>query len=263
MALVGLGWLGKAAVLTLDRPERHNALVPELLEDLRAAIAASVADGATALVLTGAGRSFSTGGDVGAFLDAAGTPEGLDAYGEQIVGALNAVILNLLSLSVPVIAKVNGPVTGGSVGLVLAADLVAIAETAFIQPYYSEVGFSPDGGWTALLPERIGAAKALEIQFLNRRIDAPEAAALGLATTVAPADALDGVVAGWLDALAMKSATSLAATRQLVWSEERKAGVAARLDAELASFRDLIARAETRRGMEAFVNRRRRTAAGK
>ena len=260
MDLVRLHWRDRVATLTLDRPDRHNALVPELLDDLVGAIGAARDEGARALVLTGAGRSFSTGGDVAAFLEHAGSEAALDAYAARTVGTLNTAILALLAFPAPVIARVHGPVTGGSVGLVLSADLVAMAGEAFIQPYYSEVGFSPDGGWTALLPERIGAAEAIAIQCLNRRIGAEEAVRLGLASVAVPAGDLDGVVGGWLAALADKSAESLAATRRLVWDERRLAGVADRLAAEERSFRALVGRPDTIERMRAFTSGRRAVA---
>ena len=262
MALVRTHWQDRVATVVLDRPERHNALTPALLDDLRAVLREVAEGDARAVVLTGAGRSFSTGGDVAGFAAAADDPAALRDYARQTVGALHAAILALLSLPMPVIAQVNGPVTGGSVGLVLAADLVAMADDGFLQPFYSEVGFSPDGGWTALLPDRVGAAKALEIQVLNRRIGAVEALSLGLATTIAPRDGLDGVVAGWLEALAAKSQGSLRATRGLVWDAARRTRVAERLAAEERSFLELIASAETAARMTSFLNRRQRIAGG-
>lgn len=262
MGLVRIDWHGGIATLVLDRPARHNALTPDLLDDLLAAMKAAQEGAATAVVLTGAGSSFSTGGDVGGFMEAAGDPARLDAYAARTVGGLHAAILALLKLTMPVIARVNGPVTGGSVGLVLAADLVAMADEAFLQPYYSEVGFSPDGGWTALLPERVGTARALEIQFLNRRIAAAEAVEIGLATATAPGAGLDRVVDRWLENLATKSDASLRATRRLVWNEARRARVAERLAEEERMFRKLITTPDTSSRMTAFVNRRQRTAGG-
>jgi 2-(1,2-epoxy-1,2-dihydrophenyl)acetyl-CoA isomerase len=261
MGLVRIEWQeDRVATVVLDRPARHNALTPDLLADLLAAVREVEERAASVVVLTGAGHSFSTGGDVAGFIGAADEPATLDDYAARTVGSLHEVILALLALPMPVIARVNGPVTGGSVGLVLAADMVAMADDAFVQPFYSELGFSPDGGWTALLPERVGTAKALEIQFLNRRIGAAEAVRLGLATETAPGEVLDAIVADWLDALATKSAASLQATRGLVWDEARRARVADRLAAEMRRFRKLVATADASSRMKAFVNRRQRPA---
>ncbi|WP_349371550.1 enoyl-CoA hydratase/isomerase family protein [Salinarimonas sp.] len=253
---------GPAARVTLARPQRHNALVPELLADLRAALAEACASPARTIVLAGEGRSFSTGGDVGAFRDAAARGEAaLRAYAGEIVGLLNAAILDLVAAPVPVIASVRGAVTGGAAGLVLAADLVALADDAFLQPWYGAVGFAPDGGWTALLPERIGPQRALGAQAVNARIAAPDALRLGLADAVTPAAALEDTVSAWLAAIAEQDRETLRAARRLVWDDARRAALALRLEAERQAFLALVVRPETRAGMEAFLARRGRPAA--
>lgn len=254
--LVSLDIADQVATITLDRPARHNALVPELLEDLLAAIKTGSQADVVALVLTGAGRSFSTGGDIGAFQAARESAEGIEAYAERIVGLLNDTILALVDFPVPVIARLNGPVTGGSLGLLLAADIVLMSEAAFLQSYYVEVGFAPDGGWTAMLPDRIGAARAVEIQAVNRRIDAHEARELGLATRVVASDALDAAVSEVIETLRAKDKKSLEATRRLVWDETRRATIATRLEAERTAFCDLVGRAEVSSDMKSFVARR-------
>ena len=255
-SLVSLDIADQVATITLDRPERHNALVPELLEDLLSAIETASEGDVFALVLTGAGRSFSTGGDIGAFQAAREGEEGIEAYAERIVGLLNDTILALVDCPVPVIARVNGPMTGGSLGLVLAADIVVMSEAAFLQSYYVEVGFAPDGGWTAMLPELIGAARAVEIRALNRRVDAHEAQELGLAIRVVAPDTLDAAVAVVIETLRGKDRKSLEVTRRLVWDETRRAAVATRLNAERAEFFELVGRAEVSERMMSFVSRR-------
>lgn len=242
--------------LTMNRPERHNALVPDLVLGLREAVRGLAVDRPRAVVLAGAGRSFSTGGDVAAFLaEAEHGRARVEAYARDLVGALHDTVLALLAVPAPVIARVQGAVTGGSAGLVLAADLVAMSTRAFLQPWYAEVGFAPDGGWTALLPERIGTARAMEVQALNRSIDAPMAVDLGLATAAVPETGIDETVGRWVDAITAKSGPSLAASRRGIWDEERIAAVRRRLDAELERFVDLIGREETVAGMRRFVAR--------
>lgn len=123
---------GDLARITLNRPQRHNALVPELLDGLRAALARCREDRPAALILDAEGRSFSTGGDVGGFYD---TPRAeRHDYAVRVVGTLNAVILDLLSLPLPTVAAVHGMVTGGSVGLVLACDIVVAGPRASFAP---------------------------------------------------------------------------------------------------------------------------------
>lgn len=237
------------ARLTLNRPERHNSLVPALLDSLNADLERIARDrGIRALVLQAAGRSFSTGGDVVGFH---AVPRGQRrAYAEGLVGSLNRAILALMRLPVPVIGRIHGPVTGGSLGLLLACDLAAITQQAFIQPYYTQVGFSPDGGWTAMLPARIGAQRAREIQLLNQRVPAQEALQLGLVTACVEAETLDATIEGWLEKLNLMQAASIASTKALL-----AADCAAGLDAELRNFLDLIDREDTEAGMTRFLNR--------
>ena len=239
------------ARITLNRPQRHNSLVPELVAALNSALSEVRKHDLAALVLAGAGKSFSTGGDVAAFH---AVPRGKRrAYAEVLVGGLHEAILTLLDMPMPVITRVHGPVTGGSLGLVLAADLVAIASSAFIAPYYVDVGFSPDGGWTALLPERIGAARAREIQILNRHISADAAVAYGIATEATAAKQLDEVIESWIATLHAKVRGSVRATRELLAPPERRAEVEGRLRRELDRFLDQIETEEADAGMAKFL----------
>ncbi|WP_428646726.1 enoyl-CoA hydratase/isomerase family protein [Roseibium sp.] len=240
----------------LSRPERHNALVPELIADLRAAIVKAGEAEPVALVLSGRGHSFSTGGDISGFLAHAGSLKELRTYAEELVGGLHDAILDLLAFPAPVLAAVNGPVTGGSTGLMLAADMVAMSERAFVQPYYCEVGFAPDGGWTALLPDRIGTAAALRIQYLNERIGAEKARALGIADSVRPLSQLEAEIDAWTSAIGQGFGQTHKATRANVWDAERLGAVRHRLDREKDRFLDLVARPETLSGMKDFGKKR-------
>jgi len=245
--------------LTLNRPDRHNALVPDLIEGLRDAVRGLDETPASVVILAGAGRSFSTGGDVAGFLaEAERSDRDVAGYARALVGALNDTILALLRLDVLVIARVQGAVTGGSAGLVLAADMVAMADDAFLQPWYAEVGFGPDGGWTALLPDRVGTGRAMAAQALNRRIGAAEAVRLGIATEAVAPDGLDAAVDAWAAEVAARSGPSLRAAKRGIWDEERIATVGRRLEAERARFVELIGRPETIAGMRRFVARTKR-----
>jgi hypothetical protein len=124
--LVLLDRSGPVAILTLNRPERHNSLVPPLLHEMLAALETiRTQSAARAVVLQANSRSFSTGGDVRGFYNHI---DALETYANTIVGLLNRVILALLDLPVPIVAAVHGIVTGGSLGLVLAADIVDFLE---------------------------------------------------------------------------------------------------------------------------------------
>ena len=241
---------GPAAILSLNRPDRQNSLVPELLDTLIDALNAVARSDARAVVLTGAGRSFSTGGDLRGFWDHRADIAG---YAGGLVGQLNQAILTLDALPLPTIAQVNGPVTGGSVGLMLACDLVAMSETAFIQPYYARVGFAPDGGWTVLMPERIGRARTARMLLLDERLDGRRALAAGIADAAAdPAD-LHRPCSYWISAIAAGDAGTHAATLSRLRDTDRRARLAAALEAERTAFVDRIATPAALSGMARFL----------
>jgi 2-(1,2-epoxy-1,2-dihydrophenyl)acetyl-CoA isomerase len=243
------------ARITLARPARHNALVPDLIDGVLAALDAVAAADPVALVLAAEGASFSTGGDVAGFL---AVPRGQRrGYADRLVGGLHEAILRLIDLPCPVVVRLQGPVTGGSVGFVLAADLAAMVDTAFLAPWYVVVGFSPDGGWTALLPERIGPARAGAIQMLNRRIGAVEAERLGLVTASVPAGELDPTLDGWLAALAGADRDSILATRRLLMPPDRRDRIAAGLAREKAMFLERIDSEAVEARMRRFLERAR------
>lgn len=243
-----------AAQITLNRPDRRNALTPDLLEDLNDALDAVCREDVCALVIAGAGPAFSSGGDVAGFAAHAGAAR--RDYAMRTVSLLNQAILKLLALPVPVIARLQGFVTGGSAGFVFASDFTAMADDAFIAPYYVDVGFSPDGGWTALLPERIGAARARAFQLVNRHICAAEALALGLATHVVAASGLDATIAELVATLGAKSSRSVRETKRLLMTPERRRDIERDLQRERDAFVETIALPQTELGMNRFLDRR-------
>jgi len=245
---------GAIRVLTLNRPERHNALVPELLEAARAEVArAAGSTGVRVLLLEAAGPSFSTGGDVAGF--ARHTGSALRDYARRTVGELNALVMDLLRLEAPVVVAVDGPVTGGSLGMVLAGDVVVASPRSWLAPYYGHIGFSPDGGWTALLPQVVGERRALAWQLLDERVDADTALAWGLVTHVA--DDPRGRARELATRMAGLRPGALARTKRLVRGD--LASAQERLDRELESFLDHVTTEEAARGMGDFLGSRTRT----
>lgn len=239
----------RIARLTLNRPHRHNALVPELLDAIREQLARVRDSDAAVLILDAEGRSFSSGGDVAGFHE---TPRSQRrAYAEKVVGTLNATLLDLLDLPVPTVVAVHGLVTGGSVGLVLACDIAVAGDRASFAPWYTVVGFSPDGGWTALMPERIGRARALDIQLTNRRLDADEAHRLGLVQYRAE----DTGATARAVAETIRDAKPGSVGRTLALTRPDRATVAAGLEAEYRHFLEQIESDEADRGMAAFLKK--------
>ena len=245
--LVSVECNGAIATITLAREERHNSLVPDLLAGLLAALGDIAADASSrVIILRAAGRSFSTGGDVGAFYD---HRDDIEAYAHELVGLLNEAILALFDAKQPVVAAVDGAVTGGSLGLVLASDIVVTTPRASFQPWYVDVGFSPDGGWTAILPDLIGRSRAACVQLLNRRIDAAEAVAWGIATELVETDALDARIVELSEQLAAKRTGSVQCTRRLL----RPANLVARLEQERQHFVAQIGTDEALAGMREYL----------
>lgn len=239
------------AFLTLDRAGRANSLVPEFVDQLNDRLDALASGEIAGVVLQSAGKFFSSGGDIEGFASHSGSA--LLDYADHVVGSLQRAVLKLYAMPVPVITRLQGGVTGGAAGLVFAADLVAMDEKAFIQPYYSEVGFAPDGGWTTLLAEKLPVGRAFAVQALNSRLSAEEALALGLANQLAPVNELDSVVDCWLETLSAKKRQTIQATKRLLRSEEGIARMKSGLEAERRAFLELISLPETASGMERFL----------
>ncbi|NNF11510.1 MAG: enoyl-CoA hydratase/isomerase family protein [Acidimicrobiia bacterium] len=235
------------SVITLNRPHRANSLIPELLSQLKTALLTAADDGAP-IVLTANGAAFSTGGDIGAFWQHRAD---LAAYAETVVGQLNDVILTMLGLPVPIVTPVHGPVTGGSFGLILASDIVLVAPEASFRPWYGVIGFSPDGGWTALLPDVIGRQRAAEILLTDDTITAEQSVDWGLATELVPAGDLLVVAARFASLTSAQYFETVRSAKVLL------AGyltvVAARLEAERRQFVHQVVTAAAAEGMARFV----------
>lgn len=242
--------IGPVAVVTLNRPERHNSLVPELLREILAILASVRDDTAVhAVVLQANGRSFSTGGDAKGFVDHA---DDIETYSREIVGLLNQVILALVDLPVPVVTAVHGIVTGGSLGFILGSDIVLVAPEASFTPYYSVVGPSPDGGWAGLLPLIIGSKRAADVLYLNQTITVEQAVAWGLANRIVPQNVIREEALNIAQAIADKKPGSIRHTRQLLhWHRDE---IAARLASELDHFVAQMADGEGLAGFRGFMD---------
>lgn len=242
---------GDIARITLTRPERHNALVPELLDGLLDALEECHHSTVRAVILQAEGSSFSSGGDVGAFFE---TPRGeRKAYASEVVGRLNQVIIAMLKLPCPIITAVHGLVTGGSIGLVLASDIIVVTEKTTFTPWYTVVGFSPDGGWSTLLGQRIGPSRALEIQLTNRCVSAQEALKYGLAHYLALPEKMSAKVQELCQSVTNKKPESV--KRTLKMNRPDPALTEAQLQNEYQQFLEQIVTDEAHDGMASFLKR--------
>ncbi len=185
------------AVLTMNRPERRNALSGGMLNAMAAALAACESDSAVAcVVLTGAGGAFCAGGDVKGMADGTGggstASAGADLdsriHAQRI--SQRATAARLYRMPKPTIAAIPGAAAGAGLSLALACDLRIASEGAVMTTAFAKVGFSGDYGGTYFLSQLVGTAKARELYYLSDRIDMKEALRLGLVNWVVPADQL-------------------------------------------------------------------------
>lgn len=186
------------AVLTMNRPERRNALSGAMLSAMSQVLAACETDPMVAcVVLTGAGGAFCAGGDVKGMADGTGggstAPAGSDVdsriHAQRI--SQRTTTGRLYKMPKPTIAVLPGAAAGAGLSLALACDLRIAAETAVMTTAFAKVGFSGDYGGTFFLSQLVGSAKARELYYLSDRIDMKEALRLGLVNWVVPADRLE------------------------------------------------------------------------
>jgi enoyl-CoA hydratase/carnithine racemase len=183
---------GDIGTLTLDRPKVLNAMSPELIGELVTA-AGWLADRAPlrGLIVTGAGRAFSAGGDVTWF------KRGLEESGEYLSAdvrrgaeVLHQAIVDFRRIPFPVVAAVNGAAAGAGFSLALMCDVRIASDRAFFAVAYGRIGAAPDGGMTYFLPRVLGPARALELLLEDPNLSAQDALERGLVAKVVPADEL-------------------------------------------------------------------------
>ena len=178
------------ATLTLNRPERLNALGDTLRDDLHHAIQRAAADSAVrAIVLTGAGRGFCSGGDVKAMNEAREAGAARPML-EKVAPLRDRVLIAMRDAPQPIIAAVNGAAAGAGMNLALGCDIRLAATTARFGETFVKRGLHPDWGGTYFLPRLVGMAKACELIFTGEIIDAQEALRLGLVSAVYPPEGL-------------------------------------------------------------------------
>jgi enoyl-CoA hydratase/carnithine racemase len=186
---------GHVATLRLNRPEARNAMTPAMGEEVRHAATAVRADASVrVLVVTGAGKAFSSGGDLGMLARDAGLS---DAHGEGMGGPPREFYRRFLSihaLPIPTIAAINGHAIGAGLCFALACDLRIAAADVKLGMTFTKLGIHPGMGATYFLPRLIGTARAAELLFSGRVIDAAEGERLGILTRVAPRDTFDATV---------------------------------------------------------------------
>ena len=180
---------GGVGRLTLNRPETLNAWTAGFGSELKQVVEGEAADDSVrAVLITGAGRGFSSGADLKAGFEPA--DDGMPDIRKELHELYHPVIAGIRRLPKPVVAAVNGPAVGIGCSLALACDLIMIAESAFMGLAFVNIGLMPDGGSTAFVPPAIGKARAFQMALLGERIPAAQALDWGLVNWVHPDEKL-------------------------------------------------------------------------
>ncbi|GAA1386381.1 enoyl-CoA hydratase/isomerase family protein [Pseudonocardia kongjuensis] len=201
---------GPVTTVTLNRPERLNAIGPETVAALDAALD-DLPPQNRVLVIAARGRAFSAGGD----LTAISTLAGDDAL-ERFHASISAVLRRIELLPVPVVAAVNGITVAGGLELVAACDIAVAAESATFGDGHPRFGLLPGGGGSVRLPRRIGVTRAKYLMFTGESVPAATMQAWGLVSRVVPDDALRPAVEELSGLLAARSRDGLARMKDLI-----------------------------------------------
>jgi 2-(1,2-epoxy-1,2-dihydrophenyl)acetyl-CoA isomerase len=242
------------ATITLNRPERRNAFTLEMIDLWVAALRdARTNDAVRVLVVTGAGRAFCSGGDVGGMAEA-GEVTALEH--KQWLELIHRIPLALDDLDKPVIAALNGPAVGAGLDMALMCDLRFAAEGTKFSEGYVKVGLIPGDGGTYFLPRLVGVARALELLWTGDFIDAREAERIGLVNRVVPAEQLMPTVYEFAERLAAGPTVAIRTIKRAVYQGLRM-DLRTHLDL-ISSHMGFIRQTEDHReGSRAFVEKRR------
>ncbi len=245
------------ATLTLNRPDKLNAFTVQMHAEVKEALKAVTAGGrdgsVRVLVLTGAGRGFCTGQDLG---DRKPPPDGgRPNLGESLDARYNPLVRTLAGLDMPVLCAVNGVAAGAGANIALACDIVFAARSAAFIQAFCRLGLIPDSGGTWVLPRLVGKARAAGLTLLGDKITAEQAAAWGLIWQVVDDDALMGTVMETARRLATAPTAGLALIKRAL-----AASTTNNLDAQLDLERDLQTIAgrsdDYQEGVAAFLGKR-------
>lgn len=239
---------GGLARLTLDRPDRLNGMTNQMVREAHDAVAEVAAHGSVrVLELTGEGRGFCPGADLGHFTDG-GADDVLTAQHFQIVTMLH-------EMPAVTVAAVNGACAGAGMGWAAACDLRLMAATAKMNTAFLDVAVAGDMGLPWLLPRLVGAAKARELSFLPGKITAEEALRIGLVARVFPDESFRDDVEDVLRALLAKSPTALRGLKQHYVDAERMP-LTEFVEHESRRHLEIAASADTAEAFRAFVEKR-------
>ena len=246
---------GGVGRITLDRPDSLNAWTGTLGRELGQAVNEdAAADEVRAVLITGAGRGFSSGADLKEGFDPH-PDDGRPDVARELHEVYHPIMVGIRQLEKPVVAAVNGPAVGIGLSLALACDLVLAAESAFLALGFVNIGLMPDGGSTLFVPAAVGKARAFEMAFLGDRVGARKALDWGLVNEVHADAELMPAAEALVERLANGPTRSYAGSKQalnrmLYPDLEAQLGLEAELQHRLARTDDFL------EGVGAFVEKR-------
>lgn len=253
-----LDYADHVARITLNRPGAANGMNIEFMKALHEAVMRCHREPDVRVVLLrGAGKNFSAGGDVREF---ASKGEGLGDFLREVTARLQIAIGALIRLEAIVVVQVQGfAAGGGGLGLVCAADIVIAGQGAKFMAGATRVGMAPDGGASVTLPYLIGFRRAMELMLSNRIVAADEALEIGLINQVVPDEELDATAATLVARYAIGAPLAQAATKRLLWNT---LVVERALPEEARTVSLLSATADSREGLAAVIEKRQPTFRG-
>ncbi len=244
------------AEITLNRPERLNAWTAQFGDELREAILIeAAAPEVRAVLITGAGRGFSSGADLKEMLEQRAEGGAVPDVGEMLRTRYHPIIKGIRELPKPVVAAVNGPAVGIGCSLALAADLIWAAESAVFGLAFVNIGLVPDGGSTFLVPVAAGKARALEMALLGDPIPAAQALDWGLINRVVADGELMPAARDLTARLAQGPTRSYAQSKRALNNSLLKI-MDEQLDLEADIQSEMVTSADFIEGVTAFVEKR-------
>ena len=251
---------GGVGRIMLNRPETLNAWHRPLGRELRSAIEGEAADDSLrALLITGAGRGFSSGADLKAGFETA--DDGMPDIRKELDELYHPIIGGVRRLEKPVVAAVNGPAVGIGASLALACDLILAAESAYFGLAFVNIGLMPDGGSTLFVPAAAGKARAFQMALLGERVPAPRALEWGLVNFVHPDGALMDEAGALVERLAGGPTRSYAASKRAL-NRMLYPDLEGQLDLEAELQHALARTGDFQEGVQAFVEKREARFAG-